>query len=44
VTDLYFTKLAEAENLVEHGQIDSKAALDRVTQEVQAELDKALKR
>ena len=44
VTDLYFTKLGEAENLVKHGEIDSKAALDRVVQEVQQELDKALKR
>jgi multiple sugar transport system substrate-binding protein len=44
VTDLYFTKLTEAENLVKHGQIDAKGALDRVTQEVQAELDKALQR
>jgi multiple sugar transport system substrate-binding protein len=44
VTDLYITKLGEAENLVKHGEIDSKAALDRVVQEVQQELDKALKR
>jgi multiple sugar transport system substrate-binding protein len=44
VTDLYFTKLTEAEGAVKHGQMDSQAALDRVTQEVQAELDTVLKR
>ena len=44
VTSLYFTRLGEAENLVKHGEISSQDALDRVTQEVQAELDKALAR
>jgi len=44
VTDFYFTKLTEAENLVTHGESDPQAALDLVTQEVQDELDKALAR
>jgi multiple sugar transport system substrate-binding protein len=44
VTDFYFTKLGEAENLVKHGEMDPEAALNRVTQEVQEELDKALER
>jgi multiple sugar transport system substrate-binding protein len=44
VTDIYFTKLTEAENLVKHGELDPEAALDRVTEEVQEELDKALER
>ena len=42
VTDLYFSKLGEAENLVKHGEIGPEEALDRVTKEVQEELDKAL--
>jgi multiple sugar transport system substrate-binding protein len=44
VTDFYFTKLTEAENLVKHGEMGAEAALNQVTQEVQQELDKALER
>jgi hypothetical protein len=44
VTDFYFTKLGEAENLVKHGDLGPEEALNQVTQEVQEELDKALER
>jgi multiple sugar transport system substrate-binding protein len=44
VTDLFLTKLTEAESTVLHGEMEPEAALKQVTEEVQAELDKALKR
>lgn len=42
--DLLYTRLAEAESAVFNGELDAQAALDRVTEEVQAELDKVLQR
>jgi multiple sugar transport system substrate-binding protein len=42
VNDLLFTRLAEAESAVFNGELTAQEALDRVTQEVQAELDKML--
>jgi multiple sugar transport system substrate-binding protein len=42
VNDLLYTRLAEAESAVFNGELDAQAALDRVTEEVQAELDKVL--
>jgi hypothetical protein len=44
VNDFYFTRLGEAETTVKNGQATAKEALDRVTTEVQAELDKTLER
>jgi hypothetical protein len=43
VNDLLFTRLAEAESAVFNGQMGAQEALDRVTEEVQVELDKMLK-
>ena len=42
VNDLLNTRLAEAESAVFNGQMSAQEALDRVTEEVQAELDKVL--
>jgi multiple sugar transport system substrate-binding protein len=42
VTALFFSKMGEAESQVLQGQMEPQAALDRVTQEVQSELDAAL--
>jgi len=42
VNDLLYTRLAEAESAVFNGELTAQAALDRVTEEVQAELDKLL--
>ena len=44
VNDALFTKLGEAESAVFQGQSKAQEVLDRVTQEVQQELDKALER
>ncbi len=43
VNDLLYTRLDEAQSAVFNGQMSAQDALDRVTQEVQAELDKQLK-
>ncbi len=43
VNDLLYTRLAEAESSVFNGQMTAQEALDRVTTEVQAELDKMTK-
>jgi multiple sugar transport system substrate-binding protein len=42
VNNVYGTRLAEAETAVKAGQMGAQEALDRVTEEVQAELDAAL--
>jgi len=42
VNSLLFTRLAEAESAVFNGQMSAQEVLDRVTEEVQAELDKVL--
>jgi multiple sugar transport system substrate-binding protein len=42
VNDFYTTRLTEAETSVKAGQISAQEALDRVTQEVQDELDMAM--
>jgi multiple sugar transport system substrate-binding protein len=42
VNSLLYTRLAEAESAVFNGQMSAQEALDRVTEEVQAELDKVL--
>jgi len=44
VNDLYFSRLNEAESAVFEGQLEAQEALDRVTEEVQKELDDALER
>lgn len=44
VNDFYGTRLTEAETAVKAGQISAQEALDRVTQEVQEELDRTLER
>lgn len=44
VNDLLYTRLAEAESAVFNGELTAQAALDRVTEEVQAELDKVMER
>ena len=44
VNDSLFAKLAEAETSIMAGQATAQELLDRVTQEVQEELDKALER
>jgi multiple sugar transport system substrate-binding protein len=44
VNSLLFSRLAEAESAVFNGQMTAQAALDQVTAEVQAELDKVLQR
>jgi len=42
VMDFYNTRIGEAETAVKAGQMSAQEALDRVTEEVQAELDAAL--
>jgi multiple sugar transport system substrate-binding protein len=44
VNDLLFSRLSEAESAVFEGQLEPQEALDRVTEEVQKELDDALER
>lgn len=44
VNDFYGSRLAEAETAVKAGQLTAQEALDRVTQEVQEELDQTLER
>ncbi|MCB0074480.1 MAG: extracellular solute-binding protein, partial [Caldilineaceae bacterium] len=44
VNDLLFTRLAEAESAVYQGELTAQEALDRVTTEVQDELDKVMER
>jgi multiple sugar transport system substrate-binding protein len=44
VNSLLYSRLAEAESAVFNGQMSAQAALDQVTTEVQAELDKVLQR
>jgi multiple sugar transport system substrate-binding protein len=44
VNDFYFTRIGEAETSVKAGQATAQEALDRVTKEVQAELDKTMER
>ncbi|MFN8493429.1 MAG: extracellular solute-binding protein [Caldilineaceae bacterium] len=44
VNDTLYTKIGEAESAVFQGQSKAQEVLDRVTQEVQQELDKALER
>lgn len=44
VNDLLYSRLAEAESAVFNGQMSAQEALDQVTAEVQAELDKVLQR
>lgn len=44
VNSLLYSRLAEAESAVFNGQMTAQAALDQVTAEVQAELDKVLQR
>lgn len=44
VNNLLFSRLAEAESAAFNGQMTAQAALDQVTTEVQAELDKVLQR
>jgi len=44
VNSLLYSRLAEAESAVFNGQMTAQAALDQVTSEVQAELDKVLQR
>jgi multiple sugar transport system substrate-binding protein len=44
VNDFYNTRLTEAETAVLAGQMEAQEALDRVTQEVQEELDQTMER
>ncbi len=44
VSDFYDARLDEAETSVKAGQVSAQEALDRVTKEVQAELDKTMER
>ncbi len=44
VNSLLYSRLAEAESAVFNGQMSAQEALDQVTTEVQAELDKVLQR
>lgn len=44
VNDTLYTKIGEAESAVFQGQTKAQEVLDRVTQEVQQELDKAMER
>jgi multiple sugar transport system substrate-binding protein len=44
VNDFYNTRIAEAETAVKNGQLSAQEALDRVTEETQAELDTTLQR
>lgn len=44
VNDFYNTRLTEAETSVKAGEIGAQEALDRVTEEVQEELDRTLER
>lgn len=44
VNDLLYNRLAEAESAVKQGQLTAQEALDRVTEEVQQELDRTLER
>ncbi len=44
VNDFFFTRLGEAESAVKNGDLGAQEALDRLTEEVQEELDKTLER
>lgn len=44
VNNFYGSRLSEAETAVKNGQMSAQEALDRVTEEVQAELDQTLER
>jgi len=44
VNDLLYNRLTEAESAVKQGQMTAQEALDRVTEEVQQELDRTLER